>query len=126
MTLGRADVKIRLPRRCNNVLGAHTSNLTSLASFLPSSTNSAGQPTHSWGLVPDRRAVSEPTSPEPLIASGQILRGWRGMKFHVEPLSAPDSLTCPPRRNLRMNFRVGVRFCALPTGRQAGKSSPTS
>lgn len=52
MTLGRADVRIRLRRSSNNVLGAHTSNLTSLASFLPSSTNSAAQPTHRWGLVP--------------------------------------------------------------------------
>lgn len=89
MTLGRTDVRIRLPLGSNNVLGAHTSNLTSVASFLPSFTKWAGQPTHSWGLVPSRRAGSEPTRPEQLIASGQILQGCRGVKSHVEPPSRP-------------------------------------
>lgn len=55
MALGGADVRIRLcGERSNNVLKSHTFNLISLASFLPSSTNTAGQPTHSWGLITER------------------------------------------------------------------------
>lgn len=74
-------------KRSNDVLEAHTFSLTSLASSLPSLpplTRPANPPTAGAGSLTERRAGTEPTSPEqphlikpdpPRLAGDEVPRG---------------------------------------------------
>lgn len=116
-----------MPKRTNNVLEAQKFSLTSLASFLPPSTNTAGQPTDAGAWSPIERRAREGAEGvrSRLITSGQILQGWLGVLSHVEPPPVPDSLILPSReKNLCLSSRVGNRFRAPSEGKQARECSP--
>lgn len=130
MTLGRADMRIRLCwRRLIKRWGlTHPTSPPWLPFSPPPLTGPANPPTAgAWSPI-EGRGLSLPVRSR-LIASGQILQGWRGMKSYVEPPPARDSLTLPSTQEPTHQFqsgRLGDRFCALPMGKQAGENSPTS
>lgn len=104
MTLGGADVRIRLRQRYLTMCWrlTHPTSPPWLPFSLPPLTR-CGQPTaRAWSLTEGRR-LSLPAWSR-LIASSQIFQRWPGVKSHVEPPDARDSLTLlSTQENLHMS-----------------------